>query len=151
VSSYREATVADLASIMAIEAACFPPKERWSAESWASCFAVGDKVRVAETDGSVVAALTFRVIFDEIELASIAVLPQSRGKGVARAMLTDLLEYAATEGASRVLLEVAEENEIALGLYRSFGFAEMSKRANYYGTGKDALVMEKVLERRKDE
>ena len=43
------------------------------------------------------------------------------------------------------MLEVRVSNEEAMPLYSSFGFIEISRRANYYGPGKTAIIMRKEL------
>jgi len=41
------------------------------------------------------------------------------------------------------MLEVATDNAGAISLYENLGYAQVSTRSNYYGRGKDALVMQK--------
>ena len=48
-------------------------------------------------------------------------------------------------GAGRMLLEVEVDNTSALALYDRFGFAPVGRRADYYGPGHHALVMERPL------
>ena len=43
------------------------------------------------------------------------------------------------------MLEVRIGNEEAEPLYTSFGFLEITRRANYYGPNQDAIVMRKEL------
>jgi ribosomal-protein-alanine N-acetyltransferase len=43
------------------------------------------------------------------------------------------------------MLEVAIDNTGAISLYKNLGYLQISIRNNYYGTGKDALVMQKEL------
>jgi ribosomal protein S18 acetylase RimI-like enzyme len=40
-----------------------------------------------------------------------------------------------------VLLEVAADNSAALALYSRAGFRVISRRADYYGHGRDAVVL----------
>jgi ribosomal-protein-alanine N-acetyltransferase len=48
-------------------------------------------------------------------------------------------------GVSRIILEVAAGNQIALQLYLNSGYKKISVRKSYYRTGEDALVMEKTI------
>ncbi|MDP3371055.1 MAG: ribosomal-protein-alanine acetyltransferase, partial [Brevundimonas sp.] len=52
---------------------------------------------------------------------------------------------AATRGATRLFLEVAEDNMAALALYAGAGFVEAGRRPGYYarphGRPRDALVL----------
>ena len=43
------------------------------------------------------------------------------------------------------MLEVRVGNEEAIPLYEAFGFIEISRRKDYYGPGKPAIVMRKEL------
>lgn len=42
----------------------------------------------------------------------------------------------------KIFLEVAEDNEAAIKLYKRNGFIEINRRNNYY-SGKDAIIMER--------
>lgn len=48
--------------------------------------------------------------------------PSSRGQGVARILMDNLLAAAKSEGATKVALQVDNENGAALALYQSMGF-----------------------------
>lgn len=57
------------------------------------------------------------------------VLPDYRGKGIGRALLSTCLEKARANGITRVELEVRVDNESAIRLYESVGFeSEALKR-----------------------
>ena len=55
-------------------------------------------------------------------LAQIAVHPDDRRNGIARALLCGLLPAAGRQGFSRMSLLVSAENTAALDLYRALGF-----------------------------
>jgi ribosomal protein S18 acetylase RimI-like enzyme len=57
-----------------------------------------------------------------LNIHDLAVLPQHRRKGVARALLQAAEDYARRQGCCRVTLEVLESNLQARALYRRFGF-----------------------------
>lgn len=57
------------------------------------------------------------------EVRRMYVVPEARGRGVARAILAGLLERARELGYSRARLETGHLQTEALGLYRSAGFA----------------------------
>jgi ribosomal-protein-alanine N-acetyltransferase len=90
-----------------------------------------------------------RIVADEAEVLALAVLPDARRQGIARALLTAAMAQAAG-GAARMLLEVSVRNQPAQALYRSVGFSEVGQRKGYYadpggGGPADALVLAKAL------
>jgi ribosomal-protein-alanine N-acetyltransferase len=80
--------------------------------------------------------------WDVAEVMTIAVAPDWRGRGLGRALMEGILAEAALAGRRRVILEVAEGSEAAVGLYRWLGFEPIGRRRAYYQpSGRDALVM----------
>ena len=59
---------------------------------------------------------------DECVLVGMWVDPAARGRGVGERLVRTVLESAAAEGLSRVVLEVAHENAPARALYERMGF-----------------------------
>jgi ribosomal protein S18 acetylase RimI-like enzyme len=59
-----------------------------------------------------------------LNVHDLAVLPEWRGQGVGRALLTGAEQRARREGCCKLTLEVQEDNLRARGLYESFGFAD---------------------------
>jgi ribosomal protein S18 acetylase RimI-like enzyme len=63
------------------------------------------------------------------DVTAFGVLPEYRGRGYGRQLLLDAVDVLLRESSDRVVIEVATDNERALGLYRSCGF----KVASAYG------------------
>jgi ribosomal-protein-alanine N-acetyltransferase len=86
-----------------------------------------------------------QVAADEAEILTIAVTPQWRRKRVAARLVEGIKRGALRSGAKTLFLEVAASNEPAIALYRAAGFAEVSRRKDYYakpdGQREDAVVM----------
>jgi tRNA threonylcarbamoyl adenosine modification protein YeaZ/ribosomal-protein-alanine acetyltransferase len=79
----------------------------------------------------------------EGHLGNLAVVAGERRRGVAGALLEDLLREARARGVERVTLEVRVSNFAAQGLYRRHGFRLAGLRRRYYrDTGEDALIMQ---------
>lgn len=135
----RAATDGDVATIVAIEQACFGAAV-WSAGLVEDEIASERHVVLLSEDGRAYGAVS--VAGEDSDLDRIAVLPAARGRGLARELLTALIDRARDLGAGRMLLEVAADNAPAIGLYESFGFDTISVRRGYYAGGIDALVME---------
>jgi ribosomal-protein-alanine N-acetyltransferase len=140
----RTATAEDVATIVAIEQACF------GAAAWSTALVhaevVGDRhVVMLSDDREAYGAIS--VSDDVADLDRIAVVPDARGRGLARDLLETLVDRARDLGAERMLLEVAADNAVATSLYESAGFDTISTRKGYYSGGVDALVMElRILE-----
>jgi len=76
-------------------------------------------------------------------LGNLAVTPEERRRGVARALVEDLLARARALKTENLSLEVRVSNFAAQALYRTHGFRLAGLRRGYYrDTGEDALVME---------
>ncbi len=74
-------------------------------------------------------------------LISIAVLREHRRKGVAGALLQQLLKYLPRHGVDELWLEVNTGNKEAIGLYTKFGFLKIMILENYYSDGASAVRM----------
>lgn len=59
-----------------------------------------------------------------LNVHDLAVLPDWRGRGVGRALLSAAEEHAREEGCCKLTLEVQDDNLPARGLYESFGFED---------------------------
>ncbi len=77
---------------------------------------------------------------DDSFLMNIVVDKSLRGKGLGKKLLKKVIEITKNK---RIILEVEENNEIAIKLYKAFGFKEISRRKKYY-KDKTAIVMEYV-------
>lgn len=135
----RPATPADGEAVTAIETTCF------GAAAWSRSLVdgeiAGDRHVVLVTD-DLVGYGAISLAGETADLDRIAVLPDSRGLGLAGGLLADLVDRARDLGAGRMLLEVAADNVAAIGLYEAHGFDTISTRRGYYPGGVDALVME---------
>jgi len=61
-------------------------------------------------------------------LQAIAILPQYRGKGLARQLLGKAENVARDSGTNRIALQVEEVNEIAFNTYQKNGYIEVDRR-----------------------
>jgi ribosomal protein S18 acetylase RimI-like enzyme len=78
-------------------------------------------------------------------LYSIAVDSAFRGKGIARALLTEGETQATDRGAIHLRLEVGQHNTPAIELYRALGFREFGLLCDYYEDHTHALRMQKRI------
>jgi len=60
-----------------------------------------------------------------LNVHDLAVMPEFRGKGIGRGLLDAIEARAIQRQCCKITLEVQDDNEPALGLYRSFGFGDV--------------------------
>ena len=133
----RRMEAGDLPRVMQIDALCLP--RPWSAAVWRgeleSPFGL---YLVVEEGGGISGHIGVRHVLGELHITTIAVRPEYRRRGHARALIGAAL--AAYPNASNVHLEVRPTNAAALALYESLGFRTTGRRPRYYGN-EDALLM----------
>ncbi len=90
-----------------------------------------------------VAMIVIWLIIDEAHVATIAVHPEYRRKGVARRLLAFALIDAYHAGMLKSCLEVRRGNNAAITMYELFGYREVGVRRKYYqDNGEDAVLMD---------
>lgn len=80
---------------------------------------------------------------DCFELELIVVSEKARNKGIASNLFEYFFKNYCQKG-DEILLEVSCENEIAIKLYKKYGFETINIRKKYYNNS-DAYVMKKVI------
>lgn len=142
-----------LDALMAVMQISFDPQygEAWSALQLSGSLAlVGSYARRIITASGDVAGFTLcRVAGPEVELLLIAVSPQQQGLGLGRMLVTTAADDARQRGATELFLEVRENNLAARALYRTTGFVDIGRRADYYkganGMRFAAITMRRLL------
>lgn len=132
----------DINQIMDIERATY--KYPWTVGIFHDCLHVGYCCWVYELRNDIEAYAVMSVGADEAHVLTLVVKESCRGQGLGRMMLSFLKDIAVQHKADTLLLEVRPSNEVAINLYRSFGFNDLAIRPNYYpsDTGReDALIM----------
>ncbi len=86
---------------------------------------------VVESGGWTVGTVRLTRHGEEAGIYGFAVDPPWQGQGIGRAVLRQACQQLRDEGARRIGLEVAVDNERALGLYTSVGFTAVSTE-DYY-------------------
>jgi ribosomal-protein-alanine N-acetyltransferase len=74
-------------------------------------------------------------------VATLAVLPEFRGRGIGAALLQ---ACEAQIPVNRIRLCVRPSNDGAIRLYERFGYTQVGEWTKYYNDGESALVMEKT-------
>ncbi|HCC79356.1 MAG: ribosomal-protein-alanine N-acetyltransferase [Chloroflexi bacterium GWB2_49_20] len=89
-----------------------------------------------------VGMLVLWFFLDEAHIATLAIHPEFRRRGIARRILQIALNAAYREGARRAFLEVRAGNQAAILMYQELGFEEVGRRPRYYhDNNEDALLM----------
>ncbi len=82
--------------------------------------------------------LYYSDIYERIEINQIEVDESNRNKKIG----SKLLSYLIDNNKKDITLEVKETNDIAIKLYKKYGFKKVAKREKYY-QGIDGILMER--------
>lgn len=99
----------------------------------------------ARAGGRAVGYAGFWLVQDEAQVATVAVHPEFRRRGIARRLFQIMGEAARELGARRMTLEVREGNTAARRLYETEGFQETFRRPRFYEGTETAVLMERSL------
>ena len=97
------------------------------------------KIICYEKNNKVVGYLYYSIIYDRIEINNIEVDKLYRNHKIATKLLNELIKEN-----KDITLEVNMNNELALKLYKNFGFEEKALRKGYYN-GIDGILMERKV------
>ncbi len=101
---------------------------------------------VSEDETGLAGYVLGRVVVDQAEILSIAIVPGRRRQGLGRQLLDGVLAAMMQRGAGTVWLEVRASNEAAQAMYQSAGFSAAGLRRGYYRQPpEDALVLRREL------
>ncbi|MFM8362032.1 MAG: GNAT family N-acetyltransferase [Haliscomenobacter sp.] len=81
---------------------------------------------------------------DAMEVKRMFTRPDYRGKGVARAVLTELEHWAAELGFEKCVLETGKKQPEAIALYQKCGYAQTPNYGQYVGI-ENSLCFEKAV------
>lgn len=137
----RPLTAADLDAVAQLESACF-------ADPWTRAQLAEEldnpqaTVLVAVQGGAVIGYAGMHCVLDEAYVTNVAVSPQYRRMGAARALMDALIAHCIARRMAFLTLEVRASNEPAIALYRGCGFAPVGTRRGFYAhPTEDAVLM----------
>jgi ribosomal-protein-alanine N-acetyltransferase len=140
---YREANAFDLPVFVSLDKELFPYSP-WSASQYREEFSSPTRyfvVAVDEAESIIGYAGVFAPGQAEADILTVGVVPNHRGKGIAKALMALLTDWAKAQGSIAMMLEVKVDNSEAIGLYQSLGYSKLNIRKDYFGAGLDAQVM----------
>lgn len=85
--------------------------------------------------------IVFYKLYDEGEIARIAVHKDFRRQGIAGELVCELKKYCENTDILKILLEVREGNHGAISFYHDQGFAVDGVRKGYYSNPKENAVL----------
>ncbi|MDQ3124293.1 MAG: GNAT family N-acetyltransferase, partial [Pseudomonadota bacterium] len=113
----------------------------WDAAAFEALLDQTGVFAIEDPDGFIL----LRAVADEAEILTLAVRAGTRRRGLGVRLVREGATAAASRGAARLFLEVADDNIAALALYARAGFAEAGRRPGYYarpdGTRQNALIL----------
>ena len=130
----RSATLTDVPAIHAIEQQA-SGAAHWTAEQYKKLVGSGVVLvaeDAAEETGKLCGFICAKAVASEWEIENMVVAAEFLRRGIANELLRELIDRAAGEAASAILLEVRESNLPARRLYEKHGLREVGRRRVYY-------------------
>ena len=82
---------------------------------------------------------------DEGHVTNIVTKKDKRGNNIGTLMLEEIINIAKNKNMKSITLEVNVNNNIAINLYKKYGFKEVGTRPKYYNNTDDAIIMTKEI------
>ncbi len=138
-TTIRSLAYSDLPQVISIERRAFPTP--WSLAMFVLELSKPSGICLAAVEQRKLAGYLICARYDQVwHLMNIAVDPASLRRGIARAMLDEMLTRGGPQES--YTLEVRTSNAGAIALYEQFGFRPAGTRPRYYhDTGEDAMIM----------
>jgi ribosomal-protein-alanine N-acetyltransferase len=118
----REASMADLDVVVAIDHAAFETAWWYGATTFLRSWRSAMRFCVAEKRGQPVGYAFAHLNGTQAHITRLAVHPSHQLQGTGALMLADLIKHARIQGAESITLNTQTHNENSLKLYRRFGF-----------------------------
>lgn len=97
---------------------------------------------VADMDGRAVGYMGLQIFAGEGYVTNVAVLPEYRGRGIAKALIAEQMK----NDMEFITLEVRESNTPAIHLYKKSGFETVGVRPDFYADPtENAVIMTKYM------
>lgn len=138
-------TLSHLDNVYIIETECF--SHPWSRQSLENELNNETSLfLVAKEENEVIGYIGMSIVIDEGYIFNVAVRESYRNKGVATALINELVTYGKKNNFCFITLEVRESNLPAISLYSKFGFIKAGERKDYYSNPKEnAILMTKYF------
>ena len=99
---------------------------------------------VAKLNNEIVGFGGIKVVLDSADIMNIVVKKNFRNLGIVTSILNEIIALCLSLNLSSITLEVRNDNEYAISLYKNVGFETLGVRKKYYN-GIDGFIMEKKI------
>lgn len=126
------------------------PEQSWMPDEFNSMFSVpGTEGFVIQLGENPIGFALTRTVLDEAEIITFCILPNHTKSGYATVLLEQVVKELQQRSLKRLFLEVRENNDAAIRLYKKCHFDIIGRRTGYYhnrqGQKTDAIVMQRDL------
>lgn len=137
----RNMQAKDVDEVTKLEASCFSMP--WKRHDFEEILTNPNRIYLVATEGEeLLGGCMLTEIAGEGDISNVAVYENYRRKGIAKALLTELLRIGITEREIHdFTLEVREHNQAARRLYEELGFVSEGVRPNFYDKPKENAVI----------
>lgn len=139
--NYRKLRAEDVEALSVMAKECFSVP--WTAKAFSDLVADDKSIYlVAEKNGEVIGCCGVVNSFGDGSIDIVMVTEKERGRGIACAMLQELMTVGETIGVENYTLEVRVSNAAAIHLYEKLGFVSVGIRPRFYERPvEDAMIM----------
>jgi len=122
----------DIPELESLDELCFRPPWQLNQSSLEKSYIKGTNSSVVSQAGRLVSYQITDNVFDHLHLARIAVHPDLQGKGIARQLMADMINYFKDYAIQTYSVNTQADNLASLRLYHSFGFKEEGRPTPVY-------------------
>ena len=137
----REMTLDDIDEVAALEEQTF--SKPWSREGIFSFLIRQDVLLlIAEENKEIMGYCGVMTVLDEGDITNVCVAERARRRGIAAALVKEIIVRTQEQGITTLHLEVRKSNKAAISLYEKAGFVKGGYRKGYYESpAEDAVLM----------
>lgn len=113
----------------------------------------GDLMYIAIAPEGEIAGYTFACLKNKTSdsisdswILALGVDPKWRKQGIAKKLVSTLMQQLTKLSVNNVYLTVKPDNDIAIHLYKSIGFESFGYEENYFGKSESRIIMRKTME-----